>query len=307
LFGFGKRQRIAPIPGQLPLVIEGVNKRYPDGTWANLDISFSANPGEILGILGPNGAGKTTLIRQITTELASTSGEIAVFGYDVNKDPFNVKALIGVLPQQSALYDYLTVRQHLKIFAKFRGLSSERGHKRTEELIEELRLNDYADTTISKLSGGLERRLLVGVAALARPPLLVLDEPTTGLDPESRRNLWSLLSSYREWGATVVLTTHNMEEAEVLCDRIGIIQNGRMLALNTLDNLRASNSYGFKIAYAANGSVGKTETIYGSTDQELVDTARDRGIEDYVLTRTTLEDVYMALTDEPGEIYRSGE
>ena len=304
---FPQRLRIAPKPGQLPLIVEGVNKRYRDGTRANRDISLTANSGEIHGILGPNGAGKTTLIRQITTELMPTSGGISVFGYDVAKNPFSVKALIGVLPQQAALYDYLTVRQHLRIFAKFRGLSKKEGLKRTEELIEELRISEYGNTAISKLSGGLERRLLVGVAALAKPPLLVLDEPTTGLDPESRRNLWSLLSGYREWGATVVLTTHNMEEAELLCDRIGIIQNGRMLALDTLDNLRASISYAFKISYAPNGSVGKTETIYGSTDLELMDAVRDQGIQDYALTRTTLEDVYMALTDAPGEIFRSGE
>lgn len=304
---FSQSLRIAPKPGQLPLIVEDVNKRYRDGTWANRDISLTANSGEILGILGPNGAGKTTLIRQITTELMSTSGAISVFGYDVDKDPLIIKAMIGVLPQQAALYDYLTVRQHLRIFAKFRGLLKEEGLKRTEELIEELRLGEYGNTAISKLSGGLERRLLVGVAALAKPPLMVLDEPTTGLDPESRRNLWSLLTSYREWGATVVLTTHNMEEAEVLCDRIGIIQNGRMLALDTLDNLRASIGYAFKISYASDDPIGKTETIYGNTDQELMDAVSDQGIQDYALTRTTLEDVYMALTDEPGEIYRSGE
>ena len=304
---FYQSLRISPQLGQLPLVVDGIYKRYQDGTLANSDISFTAKKGEILGILGPNGAGKTTLIRQITTELGPTSGDISIFGYNTSTDPFSVKALIGVLPQQTALYDYLTVRQHLQIFAKFRGLSSDEGRKRASALVDELRLKDYEDTAISKLSGGLERRLLVGVAALAQPPLMVLDEPTTGLDPESRRNVWSLLNRYRECGSTVVLTTHNMEEAEALCDRIVIIQNGRMLALDALDDLRASNSFAFKITYATRGSVGGTKTIYGSTAQELLESARKQDIQDYDLTRTTLEDVYLALTDEPGEIYRSGE
>lgn len=304
---FFQSLRISPLPGQLPLVVEGIHKRYQDGTLANSDISFTAKKGEILGILGPNGAGKTTLIRQITTELGSTSGNICIFGYKTSTDPFSVKALIGVLPQQTALYDYLTVRQHLQIFAKFRGLSSEEGLRRANALIDELRLKGYENTAISKLSGGLERRLLVGVAALAQPPLMILDEPTTGLDPESRRNVWSLLNRYRESGATVVLTTHNMEEAEALCDRIGIIQNGRMLALDALDDLRASNSSAFKLTYPTEGFVGKTQTIYGSTADELLESARSQSIQDYDLTRTTLEDVYMALTDEPEEIYRSGE
>ena len=139
---------------------------------------------------------------------------------------------------------------------------------------------------------------MVGIAVLTRPPLMVLDEPTTGLDPQSRRDLWSLLRRRKEEGATVVLTTHYMEEAESLSDRVGIIQGGRLLALDTVDNLRAAHGYEFKVSYARNGSVADTETLYGSDDRELVERVRSRGVQQFSVARTNLEDIYLALTGE---------
>ena len=215
-----------------PLEVRDLQKRYKDGTRANRGITLSAESGEILGILGPNGAGKTTLVRQITTELLPTSGEMRVFGHDAVAEPSVVKSLIGVVPQEANLYYYLTVYQHLRIFGRLRGLSLRGARRRADELIEELELTEYRDKLVEKLSGGMKRRVLIGVASLARPSLLVLDEPTTGLDPRSRRGLWSLLRDYRRQGTTILMTTHYMEEAEALSDRVGIMRDGQLLALD---------------------------------------------------------------------------
>ena len=284
--------------GGLPLEVRELNKRYKGGMWANRDISLQAEPGEILGILGPNGAGKTTMVRQITTELLPTSGEVRVFGHDVVTEPSAAKAHLGIMPQEATLFEYLTVQQHLRIFGKLRGLSPKDARRRAEELIEDLRLAEHRKVLIGKLSGGLRRRVLVGIAALAQPPLMVLDEPTTGLDPQSRRDLWSLLRHYKEQGATVLLTTHYMEEAEALCDRVGIINHGRLLALDTVDNLRAAHGYEFKVTYSANGSAAEVETIYGANDQELVERVRGMGVQQFSVSRTNLEDIFLALTGE---------
>ena len=276
-----------------PVEVKKLSKQYKNGTWANREISLTVEPGEMLGILGPNGAGKTTLVRQITTELLPTSGEVRVFGIDAVSHYNEVKGHMGVMPQEAQLFFGLSVRHHLRIFGKLRGLSARMASRRAEELIADLRLEEHRDKPAHELSGGLKRRLIVGIAALVDPPLMVMDEPSAGLDPESRHELWDLLLGYRRKGSTVLLTTHNMEEAEVLCDRVGIIQDGRLLALDTVDNLKAAHGFEYKIAF----EVGeKTETIYGSTDEELVEQVQDRGIRQYAVSRTTLEDVYLGLT-----------
>ena len=281
----------------LPVEVKGLNKRYKGGVWANRDISMTAEPVEVLAILGPNGAGKTTLVRQITTEIQPTSGEVRVFGHDVVADPLRVKDHLGTMPQEADPFEYLTTHQHLRIFGKLRGLSAVAARRRADELVEELRLVEHRDVLAGKLSGGLRRRLLVGIAALARPPLLVLDEPTTGLDPQSRRALWALLRGHTEKGATVLLTTHYMEEAEALSDRVGIIDNGRLLALDTIANLRAKHGYEFKVTFFRNVFDSEEETIYGADDRALVEKVRVMGIQQFSVSRTNLEDVYLALTD----------
>ena len=286
--------------GSKPLDVRDLNMRYKSGTWANRDISFHANSGEVLGILGPNGAGKTTLVRQITTELVSTSGSVRVFGHDAATEPMPTKRLLGVMPQEAQMFGYLTVFQHLHIFGKLRGMHSDVAKRRALALIEELRLTEHRDVIVDKLSGGLRRRVLVGIASLASPPLLVLDEPTTGLDPQSRRDLWALLRRHRQQGATVLLTTHYMEEAEALCDRVGIINGGRLLALDTVENLRALHGHEFKITHQQPGGDGEVETLYGTDDAALVEQARALGIHQYSLSRTNLEDVYLALTGDEG-------
>ena len=284
------------LPDAPPLALRNVSKQYSTGIWANRDVTLTAEKGEILGLLGPNGAGKTTLLRQITTELFPTTGEIRVFGHDAVTEPNVVKGLMGIVPQEGTLFGYLTVYHHLRIFGKLRGLSSKRASQRADELITELRLEEHRNVLAEKLSGGLKRRVLIGIAALANPPLMVLDEPTTGLDPQARRDLWSVLRRYRENGATVLLTTHYMEEAEALCDRVGIISHGHLLALDTVANLRASRGYEFKLTYSREGSGAEPDVIYGSDDGELIERVRGMGINQFNVSQTNLEDVFLALT-----------
>jgi ABC-type multidrug transport system ATPase subunit len=279
-----------------PLVLQDLNKSYGGGVWANRDINLTMVPGEMLGILGPNGAGKTTLIRQITTELIPTSGKVTVLGHDAITEPIKVKSLLGIVPQEATLFDHLTAYQHLRIFAKLRGYPGNEAKLRAEELVTELQMDEYRNVPIRTLSGGLRRRLLIGIAALAQPPLMVLDEPTTGLDPESRRNLWALLRRYREAGTTVVITTHYMEEAEALCDRVGIIVGGRLLAVDTVDNLRISCGRSYKTTYTGNGKGREKEVLYGSNEEDVASRARALGISDFTISGTSLEDVYLALT-----------
>ena len=284
--------------GPPPVEVRNLNKRYKDGTRANRDITLTIERGELLGIVGPNGAGKTTLVRQITTELLPTSGEVRVFGHDVVTEPSVVKGYMGVMPQEANLYWRLTVRHHLRIFAKLRGLSRRAASRRADELISDLRLEEHRNKPQETLSGGLRRRLLLGIASLAEPPLLVLDEPTAGLDPRSRHDLWDLLRSYKRRGAAVLLTTHNMEEAEALCDRVGIIQDGLLMALDTVDNLRAAHGFNYKVTYE---SSGRTVTLYGADDRSLVQKVQAEGYDQYAVSRATLEDVYLALTEQEAD------
>ena len=278
------------------LEVGELNKRYRDGTWANRDITFDVEPGELLGILGPNGAGKTTLVRQITTELVPTSGTVRVLGRDAVSDPDSVKPMLGVVPQEANLYWGLTVFHHLRLFGMLRGLSRRDARARTDHVIESLRLQEHRDRPIEALSGGLKRRVLVGIAALTRPSLMVLDEPTTGLDPESRRDVWSFIRQYRSEGTTVLLTTHYMEEAETLADRVAVIHEGRLLALDTVDGLRSAHGLEFKVTFSRDQGAGEPETIYGPDDEALVEQVRAMGVRQYAVSRASLEDVYLALT-----------
>ena len=276
-----------------PIEVRNLNKRYKDGPHANRDISLTVNWGEALGVLGPNGAGKTTLVRQITTELVPSSGEVRVRGIDAVAKPDQAKARIGVVPQEARLFDGLSVHQHLRIFGVLRGLSRRDARQRTDELIEQLDLKAHRNVPSERLSGGLRRRLLVGVAMLAEPDVLILDEPTVGLDVESRQRLWEVIQSYRQRDAAVLLTTHYMEEAETLCDRIGIIQDGRLISIDTIANLRASIGHEFKLVYET--AQGR-QTIYGDNQAALADRVRAEGVDEYAVMRTSLEDVYLALT-----------
>jgi ABC-2 type transport system ATP-binding protein len=275
--------------------VSGVTKRYAGGTLANVDITLRIPPGTVFAVLGPNGAGKTTLVRQITGELAPGAGEISVCGVDVLSRPLAAKALLGVVPQEASPYQHLLPGEHLVLFGRLHGLSAAEAKRRAVELLAALGLTEHARVPAARLSGGLKRKLLVGNALVAQPPVLVLDEPTTGLDPHSRREVWDLLTSLRGRGTTILITTHYMEEAEELCDRVAIIARGSILAEGTVEELRGLCRNRFKATFGDENGVQR-RTVYGSTHEEVVVELRRLAVQEYSIGKTTLEDLYLELT-----------
>lgn len=191
------------------------------------DISFDVRAGEIFGILGPNGAGKTTTLECIEGLQEPTSGGISVLGVDVARDPSGVKERIGVQLQASAYFDYLTLREILELFGRFY-----RRRIPADDLLALVGLGDRSDTTVGKLSGGQQQRFTIAATLVNDPEVVFLDEPTSGLDVQARRNLWDFVNDINSQGRTIVLTTHYMEEAEFLCDRVAIMDLGRIVALD---------------------------------------------------------------------------
>lgn len=265
---------------------------------ANNAIDLDVPKGSVFGLLGPNGSGKTTLVRQLTGELIPTSGRIQVLGIDVLRDPMGAKRLMGVVPQEAGTFDLLTPSDHLLIFGRLAGLSLANARKRREELLRDLDLVEHRSKLSMHLSGGLKRKLLVGMGLLSRPQLLVLDEPTTGLDPNSRREVWSVIRSLKGQGATVLLTTHYMEEAEALCSQVAILSAGRILAKGTVEEIRSLCRNRFKATYEENG---ESRILYGETHQDVVYQIERLGVAEYVVAKTSLEDLYVELTGKQRE------
>ena len=202
-------------------------------------IDLDVPHGEFFGLLGPNGAGKSTTIGMLTTLVAPTGGHAWVAGYDVTKDPVAVKRRIGVVTQNNTLDMQLTVAENLQFRSRFFGLSKSVAARRADQLIEAFGLGDRKNAMADQLSGGQARRLMIARALVHQPDVLFLDEPTAGLDPQTRVNLWDILQVLHDQGQTILLTTHYMEEAEALCDRIAVVDHGTVLAEGTLDDLLA--------------------------------------------------------------------
>lgn len=207
--------------------VEGLTKRYGELAAVD-DVSFSIRSGEAFGILGPNGAGKTTTLECIEGLLTPTAGAIRVLGMDIGRDAERIKRRIGVQLQASAYFDYLTLREILELFARVYDSDT-----RAEELLATVGLVDRADTTVAKLSGGQQQRFAIAATLVNDPDIVFLDEPTAGLDAHARRGLWEFVRGLNSQGRTVVLTTHYIEEAEMLCDRVAIMDEGRIVALDT--------------------------------------------------------------------------
>ncbi|MEJ5309796.1 MAG: ABC transporter ATP-binding protein [Anaerolineae bacterium] len=218
--------------------VQNLYKRYtPNGLYAVADVSFEIHVGELFSLLGPNGAGKTTTLSMISTLLPPTSGMIRVDGLDVQRDPMAVRRLIGVVPQELALYDDLTARENLRFWGEMRGLHGAELAREIDEKLALIELADRAKERVNTFSGGMKRRLNLAVGLLGNPKLLMLDEPTVAIDPQSRRYILDWVKRLREQGVTILYTTHYMEEAQELSDRIGIIDHGKLIALGTLDEL----------------------------------------------------------------------
>ena len=202
------------------------------------DISFSVRPGEIYGLLGPNGAGKTTTISMISGLLVPDGGSISIAGRPLVADPQAAKRLMGVVPQELALYEELSAAENLEFWGRLAGLDTKTARARTAEILAALTLSDRARDPVKTFSGGMKRRVNLGCALLHRPKLILLDEPTVGIDPQARLNILEFVRSLRADGVGVLYTTHYLEEAESLCDRIGIVDHGRMHAEGTLRELQ---------------------------------------------------------------------
>ncbi len=216
------------------LKITRLSKRFGDRPVLT-DLSLSLQPGEVYGLLGPNGAGKTTALNLLCGLLQPDSGEILVQGLPVCRA---TKMVVGVMPQQNLLYQSLTCAENLSFIARIYGLDKKEMQQRVRICLESVNLLDRADSVVGDLSGGMQRRLSLAAAIIHQPKLVVLDEPSTGLDIEARYEVWELIRSLKQQGVTVLLTTHLLDEVERLCDRIGIIKQGRLLAEGTLEHLR---------------------------------------------------------------------
>ncbi|WP_445475660.1 ABC transporter ATP-binding protein [Methanococcoides methylutens] len=218
------------------ITIEGLSKRY-DGFTAVDDVSLEIKRGEIFGLLGPNGAGKSTIISILCCLLEPTAGRVTIDGFDVEKNTTDIKKIIGVVPQEISLYYTLTARENLAFYAKIYGLSGKAMKDRIETLLDMVGLTDRADDRLEGYSGGMKRRINIAVALLHNPGILFLDEPSTGVDPQSRKRIYDTIRDLNQQGMTVLLTTHQMEDAEKLCHRIAIVDKGKLIALDTLDGL----------------------------------------------------------------------
>ncbi len=218
--------------------VRNLTKIYSNGVKANDNISFTTSKGEVFGILGPNGAGKTTLIKQLTGLLKPTSGYISILGIDVIREPFKVKRVISLCPQETAIIGYLTVYEHLYYFARLKGLTKNRAIECVLELINDFGLKDYKDRLVGSLSKGLQRRIIVAQAFIGDPQIVFLDEPTTHLDPLGRYEVWNIINEYRRKGITLLIATHYMEEAEKLCNRVMFLNKGKIVSLGTIDDVK---------------------------------------------------------------------
>jgi len=222
------------------IVVEKLTKKFGDFT-ADDALDFTVLQGEIFGILGPNGAGKSTLIRMLNTLLVPTSGRATVMGHDVARETVAVRHEIGVIPQGNTVDGDLTAWESLDLYGKFYGMGRRQRQQRARELLEAVGLTEWKDKAAGTYSGGMRRRLEIARGLIHRPHVFILDEPTTGLDPQSRRVIWELLERLRgEGDLTILLCTHYMDEADRLCDRLAIVDHGKIVALGTPRELKAT-------------------------------------------------------------------
>lgn len=264
------------------------------GDFAAVDgISFDVKEGEIFGFLGPNGAGKTTSIRTITTIQKFESGSVFVDGHDIRTEFLEARKLIGIAQQHISLDTELTVRQNIKHHAIMRKIPKKDIDRIVNETASILELDDYMDKKVMNLSGGWKRKTNIVCAIIHKPKILLLDEPTAGLDTRSRHMLWELVRKLNSNGTTIFLTTHYIEEAESLCDRVAVIDHGKLIAIGTTDELRDRVG---KITVETSSDDGKRVVQYFRDMASAKEFSKTLGDRLYTIRRTSLEDVYLELT-----------
>ena len=217
------------------LSVKKLNKIYRKNIHALKDLNLEVKEGEILGLLGPNGAGKSTFINILAGVTDKTSGEVIVWGFDLDKNPRQVRVSLGIVPQEISVDPFFTPKKLLDLQAGLFGVKKK--DRITDTVLELVALKDKSNSYTRNLSGGMKRRLLIAKALVHKPPIIILDEPTAGVDVELRKNLWENIRSLRKLGVTIILTTHYLQEAEELCDRVGIIHKGNLIALATTENM----------------------------------------------------------------------
>jgi len=286
---------------------EGLTKIYPGGRAspplrAVDGIDFAVRPGEVFGFLGPNGAGKTTTIRMLTGLTRPTSGSARIIGFDLASEVTQIKKRIGVVPEASNLYDELSALDNLVFSMQLYGVPRRERRPRAEALLERFRLGEKRDAPFAKLSRGMKRALTVAAALAHRPPLIFLDEPTTGLDVMSARSLRQMIAGLRDEGVTIFLTTHYLEEAERLCDRIAVIVRGRIVALDTVEALKAGAEQTTIVEMVLADSKGglekkriESDDVEATVRHALADAGGHRLVAVNTL-RPSLEDVFVRLT-----------
>jgi ABC-2 type transport system ATP-binding protein len=283
------------------ITTEKLTKRYGDIV-AIEDLDMNVHAGEIFGFLGPNGAGKTTTIRVMTTLTKPTSGRALINGFDVVKDPDKVKKVIGVVQQHLSLDRDLTVRENMEFRARLHHLDASERRHRIDELLDYVGLTEHADRIVENLSGGLKKRVSIVSSLMHRPKVLFLDEPTVGLDAQTRRRLWELIRRLNLDGTTIFLTTHYIEEAEALCQRVGIIHRGRLIALGKPLELRQKLGY-----VTVETLVNNKETRYQYfADREAAKSYVQNlppDVKTIIIRESNLEDVFVEQTGQKVEDY----
>ena len=317
-----------PNLGSAPPAVEarGLTKRF-GAILAVKDIDLTVMTGEIFGVLGPNGAGKTTTLNMLATLLPIESGEARIFGYDVRRQGHAVRQLIGVTGQYASVDENLTARENLWLFGRLQGLSSKRAHSIGDDLLEKFDLSEAVHRPISQFSGGMRRRLDLAASLITRPALIFLDEPTTGLDPRTRAQMWDTIRNLVVEGSTILLTTQYLDEADELADRIALIDRGRKVAEGTPAELKAqigtsslrvslvddadtagavalaTDLIGDKPTVAANGAGFSVKLTDANQAADVLIALRDQHLDIATATveQPSLDDVFMDLTGRPSE------
>ena len=307
---------------EFAIELNGVEKTYPasgkvEAKRALKGIDLKIPTGSIFGLLGPNGAGKSTMINILSRLVVKSEGTAKIWGYDIDKNPREASAALGVVPQEINMDPFFTPRESMELMAGFYGVPE--AERRTDEILEALGLGDKKEAYVRQLSGGMKRRLMVAKALVHNPPVLILDEPTAGVDVELRRQLWDYVKTLHARGATIILTTHYLEEAQEMCDQIAIINHGEVIACEPTEKLLTrldqrtltvqcrqsmqtipDGLEDLNIKVTATGGLAITYRSNQIRVMDLLNRLREKGvgIEDISTTEADLEDVFVAMTKD---------